>query len=244
MSYILDALKKADQEREQGQVPGLHAQQTLHTDADAPAAASGLSPLVWAGIGVALTLAGVLTWLQWPAAGSARAPAAPVQQGLPSVVVARPSATAPFATPDTSPTATAPVPAGDVALHVEAPPADTRGSAAAPGVGVSGARPGERNAERHSAPAEPSSQGDAPAPQAKSGALPKLADLPDAVRKDLPALNVGGAMHSPTPSQRMLVLNGQVFHEGDSPHPGLTLEEIRLKSAVLNFQGQRFELPF
>jgi len=57
-------------------------------------------------------------------------------------------------------------------------------------------------------------------------------------------LNVGGAMHSPTPSQRMLVLTGQVFHEGDSPHPGLTLEEIRLKSAVLNFQGQRFELPF
>jgi general secretion pathway protein B len=74
--------------------------------------------------------------------------------------------------------------------------------------------------------------------------LPHLADLPEAVRKDLPALTVGGAMHSATPAQRMLVLNGQVLHEGDSPLAGLQLEEIRLKSAVLNFRGQRFELPF
>jgi general secretion pathway protein B len=244
MSYILDALKKADQEREQGQVPGLHAHQTLNADGDAPAAAAGgLSPLVWAGIGVALTLAGVLTWLRWPAPGAAMSPAAQEQSALPSTEV-NSASTAPLRATATSPVVAAPATSGDVALHVEALPAEIRNGKAAPGMGPPNTRSGERNAERRNPPTEPTSQDDAPAHQAKAGSTPKLADLPEAVRKDLPALNVGGAMHSPTPSQRMLVLNGQVFHEGDSPQPGLTLEEIRLKSAVLNFQGQRFELPF
>jgi len=40
----------------------------------------------------------------------------------------------------------------------------------------------------------------------------------------------------------MVILSGQVFREGDSPAPGLTVVQIGPKSTVLAFRGQRFEL--
>ena len=52
-------------------------------------------------------------------------------------------------------------------------------------------------------------------------------------------------MYSEDPGKRMVVLNGQVFHEGDRPVPELTLEQIRLKSAVFSLPGgQRFVLNY
>jgi general secretion pathway protein B len=41
----------------------------------------------------------------------------------------------------------------------------------------------------------------------------------------------------------MVVLNGQVFQEGNELGAELKLEQIRPKSAVLSIRGQRFELP-
>nr|MDP9126626.1 general secretion pathway protein GspB [Pseudomonadota bacterium] len=83
----------------------------------------------------------------------------------------------------------------------------------------------------------------APAP-ARSNAVPNINDLPPNVRATLPRLSVGGAIYSETPSARMVILNGQVFHEGDKPATDTVLEQIRLKSAVLNFRGQRYEVSF
>jgi len=71
-----------------------------------------------------------------------------------------------------------------------------------------------------------------------------VADLPDEVRRELPALSIGGAMHSDVPANRMLVLNGSVFHEGDQPAPGLVLEEIKLKSAVFRFKDHRYSVAY
>ena len=42
----------------------------------------------------------------------------------------------------------------------------------------------------------------------------------------------------------MLILNGQVFHENEQPAAEVTLEQIRLKSAVLRFRGYRYELSY
>jgi len=57
-------------------------------------------------------------------------------------------------------------------------------------------------------------------------------------------LSVSGAMYSDSPANRMLLINNRVFHEGDQPAAGLVLEEIRLKSAVFRFQGQRFSVNY
>ena len=42
----------------------------------------------------------------------------------------------------------------------------------------------------------------------------------------------------------MLIINGQVYREGDSPTPELKLEQIRPKSAVLNYKGNTFVLNY
>jgi general secretion pathway protein B len=68
--------------------------------------------------------------------------------------------------------------------------------------------------------------------------------LPDNIRRELPQLVIGGAMYSKTPASRMLILNGQVFHEGDKVAGELVLEQIRLKSAVLAYKGYRYGINY
>ena len=55
---------------------------------------------------------------------------------------------------------------------------------------------------------------------------------------------VGGAMYSQTPANRMLILNGQVFREGDKVAGQLVLEQIKLKSAVLAYKGYRYNINY
>jgi len=69
-----------------------------------------------------------------------------------------------------------------------------------------------------------------------------LAELPPDVRAQLPPLAVGGSVYSPAAASRIVILNGQVFREGDQPVDGLSVEQIRLKSTVLAFRGYRIEL--
>ena len=74
MSYILDALRRADAERSRGAVPGLHAQ-SLPTDGE-PAARS-YTPLAWAAGAAGVLLAagvGVLLWAPWKSTNPVSAP--------------------------------------------------------------------------------------------------------------------------------------------------------------------------
>lgn len=74
--------------------------------------------------------------------------------------------------------------------------------------------------------------------------MPTLSELPESIRRELPTLSVGGAMHSNNPASRMLILNGQVFQEGDAVTADLVLEQINLKSAVLVYKGQRYSISY
>ena len=66
--------------------------------------------------------------------------------------------------------------------------------------------------------------------------------LPEALRRQLPALTLGGAVYAELPAQRVAIVNGQVFHEGDRPVAELRVEQIRPRSVVFSWQGQRFEM--
>ncbi|MFO0123741.1 MAG: general secretion pathway protein GspB, partial [Inhella sp.] len=57
-------------------------------------------------------------------------------------------------------------------------------------------------------------------------------------------LAVSGAMHSPDPASRLLIVNGQVAREGDTLAPGVVLQEIQPRSALLLVQGQRVLLSY
>ena len=228
MSYILDALKKADadREREAAGVPDLHAQ------ADAARGAAARTRhgrgLLWVVLG-AIAVAG-LAW-QWFDAVPAEAPPSlplaqaravappPAAPALPNVVAATPPP--PQAVAPASPAAVAPEPAPIPSLASKPappPPSPTRDAVVAP-----------------AAPA-------VAAVAAVDSRVLSLAELPADLRAKLPALVVGGSMYSPNARSRMVILNGQVFREGDKPVDGLSVESIGIKSTVLAFRGVRFEL--
>jgi general secretion pathway protein B len=70
------------------------------------------------------------------------------------------------------------------------------------------------------------------------------ADLPPDVQRELPKLAISGGVYSDNPAQRMLIVGGQVVNEGTELAPGLRLEEIRAKTAVLRFRNYRYSVPY
>ena len=231
MSYILDALRRADAERDRGSVPGLHTQPApLPSSDDLPP--RRLPAWLWPAGGVTVALLAALVW--WALGRDTPSPerAASVSVTVPAVIA--PPGIPLQAVPAMVPPAPAPAPAPTPARAVIADPGPRPPPAAAP-VPV-----------RKPVPPVPAVV-TKPAPAAAPAVEPriyKLSELPDEVRKQVPALVVGGAMYAKTSANRMLIVNGQLFHEGDTLAPGLTLEQIKLKSAVLKLNGYRVGIDY
>jgi general secretion pathway protein B len=212
MSYILDALRRSQAERERGQVPGLHAQPAA---AESPAGPARALPR-WALPAAALALLGTLGLLLWwtrpqPAVVVVAAPPAPAPAAaLPQVVSA--PVPPPVVPPVVAAVVTRPAPA----------------SAAAP-------------APVASAPAPVVVAAPAPAPPAPRPV--PLAQLSPEQRNALPPLVLSGSIWSDNAASRFVMINGQVVREGDTAAPGVVLERIQPKSAVLRWREMRIELP-
>ena len=226
MSYILDALRKADAERERGSVPSIHAQPSFAGARPAGPAPASRMWIVVTVIGALLALvaamAAYLLFGRSPASEVAK-PAAPPT----STVAAAPAA----------PAASTPAPV-TVAPALPAPPPPVRKARAAPAASTPPAATPTASA---SAPASTPR----PPPTAKTEErIYTLDELPDDIRRQLPALSVGGSMYSPTPASRLVIINGQVLREGEHITPDLLVQQIRLKSAVMSFKGYRYTLAF
>ncbi|MEO8155613.1 MAG: general secretion pathway protein GspB [Rhizobacter sp.] len=227
MSYILDALRRADSERERGAVPSLHAKQVpaALADDEEDGDRGRSQPLLWAVIGLSVVLAAVLAWLFL---GRDSPPE--------TVVMAVPAAVQPAVTVASPPLSLQPVP--QVLPQSMPTPVEVTAAPAA-------ALPPVQHAPQRKA-ARPASK--APAPTASAAVVePRvyaLNELPEEIRRELPSLAVGGAMYSDQASSRMLILNGQVFHEGDKVSANLVLEQIKLKSAVLAYKSYRYGINY
>ena len=265
MSYILDALRRAEAERGRGGVPGLHSQAVPVPGAAPVAERTAASPWLMASAGVAVAAVAVAgTW--WVMQRPAPAP----------VVVAAAPAPAPAAVPaapQPAPVAIAPAPA------VEAPapeprPAEKRSAAPPPREKAAPPAPATRGAEPPAPPArsraeptrdlardpardvardpargvvpprapEPAAVAAAPAPTTATGTVFAQGDLPEAVRAQLPSLKISGVTYSANPAYRMAIVNGQVLHEGDPAGPGLLLEKIEPGRTIWSFKGYRYGL--
>lgn len=85
----------------------------------------------------------------------------------------------------------------------------------------------------------------APAQSAAAAAAAAPAAAPVAgLPPDAPKLAISGGVYSTNPAQRMLIVNGQVFNEGSEIGPGVTLEQIRPKGAVLKFRNSRYTVSY
>ncbi|MES2785171.1 MAG: general secretion pathway protein GspB [Pseudomonadota bacterium] len=61
---------------------------------------------------------------------------------------------------------------------------------------------------------------------------------------DAPRLAINGGVYSSSKAQRMLIVNGQVYNEGNEIAAGVVLEEIRNKTAVVRFRGSRYTVEY
>ena len=199
MSYILEALKKSQAERQLGSAPTIHA---MPIDAVATAQASPRGNVLWMAIaGVAVTGAAAFVLFNRPQPAPAQVPApvpapAPVAAVVPVPV---PVAPAPLAA---APKAPVPKPvAQPKPLPVAAPPADEE-------------------------------------------QLRALHQLPEALQREIPQVVFGGYMYSNNPADRLLLVDKVLRHEGEQVAPGLVLEKLEPKAAVMNYKGNRYRVPY
>lgn len=242
MSYILDALRRAQAERGRGGVPGLHTPAVAASSAAEVPQSSGGNRLVWLIAAGAAAIALVLAWLQFSPKASAPAPTPPpavvasaVVQPEPAPVPVPPPAPAPVPIPtpapvviDVTPPPPPPPPAPPVVP--QAKPAVVA-PAPKPAPAVSGAPQ-----------ANPAAPDNAKVATAPSTPVYAVGELPAAVREQLPALQLAGITYSSNSKYRMVIVNGQVLHEGESAGPGLVLERIESARTIWAFRGYRFAL--
>ncbi|ROZ72442.1 general secretion pathway protein GspB [Ramlibacter sp. WS9] len=267
MSYILDALKKADAQRERDPARGIHAQSARTAMGEGPRRA-GSTPWVWAGAAAGLAVIAVGGWyvlrdaptprptsvvaVQEPSSVVIAPPLAapPVPQPVvaravmpPPVVVEPPVVAPPISPPPTgSPPQSAPVPnradrmRGRPSMPEGTPPAPPPGMAPPSGAAPSGPAPSVAPAPT----ARPAPLSPGAAPSAAAPLAAPVAGLPP----DAPKLTITGGVYSASKAQRMLIVNGNVVAEGADLGSGVTLEEIKPKTAVLGFRGARYTVGY
>jgi general secretion pathway protein B len=229
MSYILDALRKAESERERGSAPNIHAPNRLSSEGYAHPGPDKRAVMRWVLAAVMTTvLVGValLWYVQWPSSN----PAAPVAG-------------------QTANDAPAALPATDQAVSTAKAPAQSPAEkqAAPPRVAIKAPASNKRLAN-----APPTKAAEAPAKALPSASAPAkvdnpvmtLVELPDDVRRQLPTVSVNGSVYSPKAADRVLIVNGLVLHEGDTVAPGLVLQQIQRKGAVLGYKGYRYSISY
>jgi general secretion pathway protein B len=82
------------------------------------------------------------------------------------------------------------------------------------------------------------------APPAPEDSLPYLQQLPDAQQRDIPRVTFGGYMYSANPADRLLLVDKALRHEGEEVAPGLVLEKLLPKAAVMNYRGTRYRVAY
>lgn len=228
MSYILEALKKAQAERQLGASP------TIHTPglqvAAAGASAGGLKkPVLMIGLAMVVVIAVLLVLVLRPASTPAASPALEQQvaaqppQAMPPAVAAVPASPPAVAVPPQQPVAAlAPVAATKTASASK--PAAVPVMAAAPAVVESPARPA--------------------AVTAQEDPVQNLRDLPEPIQRSIPQIAVGGYIYSKNPADRLLLIDKILRHEGEEVAPGLVLEKLQPREAVFNYKGYRYRQPY
>ena len=214
MSYILEALKKAQAERQLGSTPTVHASQ-LHL-ADAAGSRPSRLPLAASLVVAVLAVGAAVTFYLQPVA-------APITPAVPAP-------TAQAAPHDLTPPRVAAGPAVPVApVSQAAPPAPRAANPRVPTVTASALAVAIRTpSATTTAAADP---------------LPLQHDLPGG-GAGIPKVELGGYIYSDNPADRLIVIDRELRKEGDEVAPGLVLERLAPGAAVMNYRGTRFRIPY
>lgn len=241
MSYILDALKKSEKERQRGSAPDILTVQ------DEPAQKPKKRPLwLYLFLLTLLLNAGILIF--WMGSWSSKKPDVVVrstngqQHEIPDV-------RSPIASPSSDQSKT--IGQGtkelrqDQTIHAKADIKKNAPAVATPMVDpktsheVSLSLSEQPSVVSH-VPSEQKTDNDIPPPI--EGKIYNLNELPSSIQQSLPAFTISAAVYSDDPASRMVKINGQSIHEGEYLTAGLKLEEIKSDGVIFSFHKYRFRV--
>jgi general secretion pathway protein B len=243
MSFILDALKKSELERQRQSMPGM-------MQMPAPSKRRGIPVWVWVLAGLLLINVGILMVLLLRG-GSSSTPhtaaiaTAPASRELPARN-AHPVPEPEAASPETgsaehsahpsdhfSPLDNQPVYAPEIAVQDDGAAASSSTSAGSP---AERAAPSARAAHR----SDPVLNDEPPEDQEM---LPSINELNLTGKQTLPDINIDVHVYASRPADRFVYINMRKYREGAVLQEGPTLERIRRDGVVLNYNGLRFLVP-
>jgi general secretion pathway protein B len=234
VSFILDALKKSENDRQRQASPALFEVKVAAPRRRFPAWAIGLGALLVVNVGV---LAWVL--LRQPAApAAAPAPNSPAVQNAPAGTVTDPSRTVTLTMPADS--------ASTVTVSPNHPDAGIVAPSNAPPLAeeplLSGSEPPvPPNYDANDyAPAVTPAQATEAAAQ-RAGAVPSRDEVL-AQGTQLPELRLDLHVYAAKPADRFVFINMRKLREGESLPEGVRVETITPHGAELTYRGKRFTL--
>ena len=248
MSYLLEALRKSEQERQQ-QVPNLSTATTEWEDADAEPERSPWLKLIVAMLAIICLLLVFLVWKASTPHGFAQ------QRQTLSDNSSQVSANA--ATPDVNSNETvkpssvnnaaeagANSSTGKPIIAVREKPTLTvrTGNAAQIEVKI----PTSRSAQNNTFATSPQRGAEIISPT--RAAVPKeqikrAYDLDESVRSQLPPMNMNSHIYSTDANASFVIINGKSMSVGQELEPGLSLVAITPDGAVMSLRGERFLFP-
>jgi hypothetical protein len=268
MSFILDALKKSENERQRQGGPALFEVKVAAPPPRFPVWAIALGALLAVNL---LVLGGILLWRS--GANSRLAPGNPAS-GAPtaSAPAPQPSSTArPGTQSGATSAAGVPATAAGPSVAPVAPAAGTSANASAarfnpplveesdsggraspvdprdyqPAVGSSGSgAAGAGNSNAGAGPgAAPASQAAAAAQAERHAGLPSREDVINSGGPAVPEVSLSLHVFDRDPAARFVFVNNQRAREGEVLQNGVRVEQITPEGAVLSFGGARFLLP-
>ena len=250
MSYILEALRKSETERRQGQVPDIGSSVQMIHNPHKP----GSSSILWGVVIALLVNAVVLTWFFWPKdevravvspsvsrsqdpeedltssrllapVESVRSGRAPHQVVVPEVAEGNYTSQKPRLL-DLQETPVEEDRGASAVKATESQPASESGRAV---VSLATVQPGQDGAEASEAPS------------ATSLGAPSLGSLPASFQRRIPDLTFNSHIFSSSPGSRRVMINDQYLREGAS-FEGILVEQITEDGVILSLNGESFSI--
>ncbi|HJV73357.1 MAG TPA: general secretion pathway protein GspB [Noviherbaspirillum sp.] len=219
MSYILEALKKAESERQSGTSHAAALPPGLDALARKPQA-STKKPWLWLGFALLIAALAGAAFIAFrdepPAAAVAENPVPPPHTAALSAAAAPEIASPPLA-PIAPPAAPPEKPKEKIAKKNP----DKKQLAAIP--------------EQTAKPAQGGKADDH---------IVTLHDLPEQIRREIPAFTIGGYIYSGNRADRSVLINNRLLREGDNIAPGLVLEQMTPNGVVLSYKGHRYRASY
>ena len=217
MSYILEALKKAEAERKGGVMRATPMLPPIGPASRNPQ--PWRRPLPWMALaGLSITLA-CAAWFAVTRSKGVSTPPPPAPVAQPAQPVVPPAPPPPLA----------------AAQPKHAEPEVEK---------IEPAKPKEKPVKKRAEKKAPVAAPEAKTAQATETPLPTLRELPENLQREIPPLKVGGYIYSGNKADRSVLINQRLLHEGEEVAPGLLLEKMLPNGMVLNYRGQRYRTGY